>query len=47
MVKIPKVKLEAALSSFYFQGAVASNKISREVRMEKDITKFKSLLKKL
>ena len=47
MIKIPKVKLEAARSSFYFQGAVAFNKIPREVRMEKDLTKFKSLLKKL
>ena len=47
MIRLQKVKIEAARSSFYFQGAVAFNKLPRELRMEKDIAKFKSLLKKL
>jgi hypothetical protein len=47
MIRLPKVKLEAARSSFYFQGAAAFNKLPKEIRKEKDISKFKSLLKKL
>ena len=45
MIRVPKVKLEVASSSFYFQGAIIYNNLPREIRMEKNYLKFKSLLK--
>ena len=46
MIRVPiKVKLEFARSSFYFQGAIVYNNLPREIRMEKNYLKFKSLLK--
>ena len=47
MTRIPKVKLEAARSSFYFQGALAFNNLPRELRTESSPSKFKILLDKL
>ena len=47
MVKVPKVKLEVARKSFYFQGAVIYNELPRDIRIEKNFTKFKSHLKHL
>jgi hypothetical protein len=47
MIRLPKLKLETARSSFYIQGAADFNKLSQELGKEKDISKFKSLLKKL
>ena len=45
MVELPRVKLEVARKSFYFQGANLYNELPREIRLEKSFTKFKSLLK--
>jgi len=45
MIRLPKVKLEAARSSFYFQGATAFNNLPSNIRMETDFLKFKRLLK--
>ena len=47
MVKIPKVKLESARKSFSFQGAVIYNGLPKEIRTERDFTKFKSMLKSI
>ena len=38
-------RVEVARSSFYFQGAIVYNNLPREIRMEKNYLKFKSLLK--
>jgi len=46
-IRLPRVKLEAARSSCYFQGAVAFNSLPYDVRSEKNFSKFKSFLKKL
>ena len=45
MVDLPRVKLEIARKSFYFQGASIYNELPRKIRLENNFTKFKSLLK--
>ena len=45
MVDLPRVKLEIARKSFYFQGASIYNELPRKIRLEKNFTKFKSLFK--
>ena len=45
LVRLSRVKLEVARSSFFFQGAIAFNELPINLRKEKDILKFKSLLK--
>ena len=47
MVHLPYVKLEVARKSFYFLGAKIYNDLPRNIRLEKDISKFKALLKSL
>ena len=47
MTRIPKVKLEAARSSFYFQGALAFTNVPRELQTESSPSKSKVLLNKL
>ena len=45
LVCLPKVKLELARSSLFFQGIIALNELPINLRKAKDILKFKSLLK--
>jgi len=47
MIRLPSIKLEVARKSFYFQGANIYNELPREIRLEQDYSKFKSLLKSL
>jgi hypothetical protein len=42
--ELPKVKLEVARKGFYFQGAMAFNKLSLHVRQINSIVHFKSAI---
>ena len=46
-LRLPKVKLEVARKGFYFQGAMAFNKLPLHVRQINSIVHFKSALKKM
>ena len=41
LVRLPKVKLQIARKSFYFQGGLEFNKLPIEIRAEKNHKKFK------
>ena len=45
MLKIPKIKLETARSSFYFMGAVIYNKLPLNIRKIEDYNEFQKNLK--
>ncbi len=46
-LRLPKVKLEVARKGFYFQGAMAFNKLPLHVRQINSIVHFKSALKQM
>ena len=47
MLTIPKVKLEIAKSSFYYQGTKIFNSLPKNLRIEKDLKSFKTKIKNL
>jgi hypothetical protein len=46
-LRLPKVKLEVARKGFYFQGAMAFNKLPLHFRQINSIVHFKSALKQM
>jgi len=42
---IPKIKLEAARASFYYQGAILFNKLPKHIRIDNDLSSFKKKVK--
>ena len=47
LAQLPKIKLEAARASFYFQGAATFNALPLVLRKESDTKRFKRLLKEI
>ena len=45
MINIPRINLEIARASFYYQGASLFNKLPKEIRAENDFISFKNKLK--
>ena len=45
MINIPRINLETARASFYYQGASLFNKLPKEIRAEDDFISFKNKLK--
>ena len=45
MINIPRINLEIARASFYYQGASLFNKLPKEIRAENDFISFKKKLK--
>jgi len=45
MLIIPKIKLEAARASFYYQGAILFNKLPKPIRIDNDLNSFKKNVK--
>ena len=46
-VVVPRFKLESARCSFYVQGALVFNELPKESQKKRDLSKFKSSLRKL
>ena len=46
LIRLPKVKLEVARKSFFFQGGLEYSMLPREIRSEMDHEKFKAKIKK-
>ena len=44
-IEVPKIKLEAARASFFYQGAILFNNLPKDLRVESDFSKFKVLLR--
>ena len=45
-IKLPRVKLSCAKKAFYFSGAKAYNDLPLNIRNEKNVGAFRSMLKK-